>query len=98
VAPYGWPKKSYSESVPESQRAVFFTVVIVMYFLPILVSFIMYSLLYFKVKIKSNEVGVQPLVVESDVQFGGIYIGHSSPALQQRNRCSFEILIRSMRF
>ena len=38
VAPYGWPKKSYSESVPESQRGVFFTVVMVMYFLPIMVS------------------------------------------------------------
>ena len=87
VAPYGWPKKSYSEGVPESQRGIFFTVVMVMYILPIIVSVIMYSLLYYKVKIKSNQVGVQQQTVESDMQFGGIYIGHSSPALLQRNRC-----------
>ena len=58
VAPYGWPAQSFAASVPGKDRAVFFTVVMIIYVLPVIVSVFMYSLLYLKVITRSNQVGI----------------------------------------
>jgi hypothetical protein len=82
VAPYGWPRKSYSESVPEDQRSIFFGVVVVMYILPVSTRVAMYSLLYYKVRVKMSQVGLvtlRPARIEAEMDFGGIYLGQSTP-------------------
>ena len=76
VAPYGWPRNSYYLTVPVKHRAVFFTGIVITYLWPSIVSVVMYSLLYHKIKLKITKVGAKPERVQSqsDFEFGNVYI------------------------
>jgi hypothetical protein len=42
----------------------------------------MYSLLYYKVRVKMSQVGLatlRPARIEAEMDFGGIYLGQSTP-------------------
>jgi hypothetical protein len=83
VAPYGWPRYSYYLTVPANDRAVFFTVIVITYLCPSIVSVIMYSLLYHKIKLKITKVGAKPETVQnqSNFEFGNAYVKDSKSDL-----------------
>ncbi len=83
VAPYGWPRNSYYLTVPAKDRAVFFTTIVITYLYPSIVSVIMYSLLYHKIKLKITKVGAKPETVQSqsDFEFGNVYVKNSKSDL-----------------
>ncbi len=83
VAPYGWPRNSYYLTVPAKDRAVFFTTIVITYLYPSIVSVIMYSLLYHKIKLKITKVGAKPETVQSqsDFEFGNVYVKDSKSDL-----------------
>jgi hypothetical protein len=68
VVPYGWPKKSFVLAVPSHIQAAMYTLIGVVYFLPIGVSFVMYSLLQWNVRGKMNSIGVAAVTVDQELQ------------------------------
>ena len=76
VLPYGWPKNSFMLCVPLQKQSALFALIGVVFMTPNLISCFMYTLLYYKVEVRSSKVGVEiPKDPKPEVQFGGIFVG-----------------------
>jgi hypothetical protein len=78
VTPYGWPQRSFIRYTPIKLQSQMYAMAGIVFFLPVIISCIMYGLLFYSIKTKINKVHLQPVSADTGVDFGGIYIGQTS--------------------